>query len=547
MQHWIQGWRAPAIVCVIAAICALAGVFTLPPLDRDESRFAQATTQMLETGDFVRIEFQDEPRHKKPVGIHWLQAAVVAVISDTEARDIWTYRIPSVLGVILAAFATFWGGQRLVGREAAFAGAALFAATVLLGIEGGIAKTDAMLCGLTTLAMAALAHLRTGGGRKSALIFWLAIGGGILIKGPVTPMVAGLAIIGLLIWERKANWLKPLAWWPGPLLAIAIAAPWLIAVQLATDGAFLREAMGEDLGPKLVSGHERHGGLPGYHLLLMPALFFPATLFLVPGIAKGVTALRQKTEFAPAVRFLLAWAVPTWLVFELLPTKLPHYVLPAYPALALLAGWALVSLGDLKGWPRWVSLALAAFGAVLLAAIIGALPAIYGPGATLGIGLALVFLAVAVGALVEAARRRVLTALILCVAAGFTWHAAARGLAAQSASDVHLADRARSAIAELGGSPDWPVWSTYTEPSLVFSLGTDTHLVEFDDLPGLLPEGDNPYITIEDVSRSGDDIAALEALERNVCAARELPGFNYSRGDETVLIVRLHNCPEASE
>ncbi|MCB1940422.1 MAG: hypothetical protein KDE64_14630, partial [Rhodocyclaceae bacterium] len=79
------------------------------------------------------------------------------------------------------------------------------------------------------------------------------------------------------------------------------------------------------------------------------------------------------------------------------------------------------------------------------------------------------------------------------------------------------------------------------------SLGTDTRLAEFEDLPDLLPEGDDPYITIEDVSRSGDDLAALEALERNVCAARELPGFNYSRGDETVLIVRLHNCPEASE
>ena len=119
----------------------------------------------------------------------------------------------------------------------------LFAATILLGIEGGIAKTDAMLCGLTTLAMAALAHLRTGGGRKSAMVFWIAMGAGILIKGPVTPMVAGLAIIGLLIWERKARWLKPLAWWPGPLLAIAIVLPWLVAVQVATDGAFLREAM----------------------------------------------------------------------------------------------------------------------------------------------------------------------------------------------------------------------------------------------------------------------------------------------------------------
>ena len=89
MQHWIEGWRAPAIVCVIAAICALAGVFTLPPLDRDESRFAQATAQMLETGDFVRIEFQDEPRHKKPVGVHWLQVASVRALGDPGAREAW--------------------------------------------------------------------------------------------------------------------------------------------------------------------------------------------------------------------------------------------------------------------------------------------------------------------------------------------------------------------------------------------------------------------------------------------------------------------------
>jgi 4-amino-4-deoxy-L-arabinose transferase-like glycosyltransferase len=521
------------------------GMFTLPPLDRDESRFAQATAQMIETGDFVRIEFQDEPRHKKPVGIHWLQVAAVTVFSDVDDRGIWAYRIPSVLGVMLAAFAAFWGGQRLVGRQAAFAGSVLFAATVLLGIEGGIAKTDAMLCGLTTLSMAALAHLRTGGGRKSALVFWLAIGGGILIKGPVTPMVAGLAILALLIWERRAGWLKPLAWWPGPLLAVAIAAPWLIAVQLATDGAFLREAMGEDLGPKLVSGHERHGGWPGYHLLLLPALFFPAVLFLVPGIAKGVTALRQNTDFAPAVRFLLAWAIPTWLVFEFLPTKLPHYVLPAYPALALLAGWALVSLPGPRLWPRWVSIALAGFGALLLSAVIVALPAVYGAGALLGAGLALVFLVPAFGAVFEAGRGRVIPALILSVAAGFAWHAAARGVAVMTASDVRLADRARMALSQMGTSPEWPVWSTYTEPSLVFSLGTETHLVEFDQLPGLLPADGSPYITIEDVSRSGDDIAVMEALDANSCAVREIPGFNYSRGDETVLIVRLHNCPEA--
>ena len=162
MTEISRGPRAYLILALIAGLAALAGVFTLPPLDRDESRFAQATAQMLETGNFVEINFLDEERNKKPVGIHWLQAASVAALSSAEAREIWAYRIPSMFGAMLAALACFWGGQRLVGREAAFAGAALFAATVMLGIEGGIAKTDAVLAGATTLALAALANLRAG-------------------------------------------------------------------------------------------------------------------------------------------------------------------------------------------------------------------------------------------------------------------------------------------------------------------------------------------------------------------------------------------------
>jgi 4-amino-4-deoxy-L-arabinose transferase-like glycosyltransferase len=389
MTQWIKGYRAYVIIGFLAAMSALAGIFTLPPLDRDESRFAQATSQMLETGDFVRINFLDEARNKKPVGIHWLQVAAVSVFSDVDARQIWAYRIPSMLGAILAALACFWGGCRLVGREAAFAGAALLSVTVLLGIEGGIAKTDAMLVGCTTLAMAALANLRGDGGKKTALLFWFAIGLGALIKGPVTPMVAGLTIIALVIWERRANWLKPLLFWPGPVLAILMVMPWLVSIQIATEGGFLREALGDDLGPKLVSGHERHGGPLGYHLMLLPLLFFPATLFLIPGIARIVGALREGDTTGDTrvgdegqrggllnptstARFLLAWAIPTWLVFEILPTKLPHYVLPAYPALALIAGWGLIELARATNWQRWISWSLFAFAGLVFAVLLPA-------------------------------------------------------------------------------------------------------------------------------------------------------------------------------
>ena len=178
---------------------ALMPALLLPPLDRDESRFAQATSQMLESGDYVDIRYQDEPRWKKPVGIYWMQAIAVGLTSDVEDREIAPYRIPSLLGAMLAAWAVAWAGSAMLGSRVGFFGGAIMGATFLLSTEAGIAKTDAMLCGATTLAMAALAriYMATKAGerpiRPHKLLFWIGIGLSILIKGPI-----GLMVIALL-------------------------------------------------------------------------------------------------------------------------------------------------------------------------------------------------------------------------------------------------------------------------------------------------------------------------------------------------------------
>ncbi len=148
--------RAPLIAALVALLASLPGLFTLPPTDRDESRFAEASAQMLESGDFTNIMFQDTPRYKKPVGIYWLQAASVAALSDPEAREIWAYRIPSVLGAMLAAAACAWGALAFLEPGAAAAAGALLAATTVLSSESTLATTDAALCGAVTLAMAAI-------------------------------------------------------------------------------------------------------------------------------------------------------------------------------------------------------------------------------------------------------------------------------------------------------------------------------------------------------------------------------------------------------
>ena len=94
-------FRQYFLLILICLAFFVPGLFTVPPIDRDESRFAQATSQMLETGDFVQIRFQNEPRNKKPIGIYWLQAASAALSGTANSRTIWPYRIPSLLGGII--------------------------------------------------------------------------------------------------------------------------------------------------------------------------------------------------------------------------------------------------------------------------------------------------------------------------------------------------------------------------------------------------------------------------------------------------------------
>lgn len=379
-----KGLRAYVILAAITLSATLIGIFTMPVIDRDEARFAQASAQMLETGDYIEIRFHDGARNKKPAGIHWSQALSVTALSSVEAREIWAYRIPSIIGVVMGVLMTFWAGTALLPRVVAFTGAGFFSTTLLLTSEAHISKTDGMLIFLTTMAIGALAHLRhhypSGeGGKALSLIFWIGVGGGTLMKGPITPMVVGLTLLALYLWEGRRlkqpfDWLKPLRNWPGPLIAAILFIPWLIAIQQETSGAFLRESVGEDFGPKLITGTEGHYGPPGYHTAFLSLILWPATLFILPGIVWLIQTLRRKLEAAhdmtsesslSAARFLACWIVPSYFVFEAVATKLPHYSLPTHPALCLAGAaalWAIISGHQKRGISLWV-------GAVIFLAI----------------------------------------------------------------------------------------------------------------------------------------------------------------------------------
>ncbi|MDB5453033.1 MAG: 4-amino-4-deoxy-L-arabinose transferase, partial [Caulobacteraceae bacterium] len=491
--------------------------------------------------DFVVIHYQDQPRFKKPVGIHWLQAASVSLLSDPADREIWAYRIPSLLGAMVAAAACAWGAAAFFGARAGLMAGAMLGTTFLLSTEALIAKTDAVLCGATTLALAALGRVYAAArdgppvGRPTIIAFWLALGVSALVKGPVGPLVVGLTIVGLSILDRKPGWLVKLDWYWGVLIFVLVVGPWAGAVTVATDGGFWSAAVSADLAPKLAGGQESHGAPPGYHTLLAPLLLFPMTL-LVP----AALVLAWKERARPGVRFAIAWLVPSWLLFELMPTKLVHYTLPTYGALAWLAAAALAE--PLGKWTRWTGAALGALAGVLLAGGAIYLFVLYGdpsdiPALVLAAGLlGAAGFAGAYMLLRQDARRAAIAALVL----GAAGHAALAAGLVPRLDPLWLSSRVEKVMAQARllprqGVAEAPVAvAGYAEPSLVFALGTDTGLDGPAEAAQAIAER-RPAV-VEAREEPGFQ-AWLKALNIQAVPVGVVRGLNYSKGDEMTLRV----------
>jgi 4-amino-4-deoxy-L-arabinose transferase-like glycosyltransferase len=537
----IRGWRPYALLLLLCLGLYLPGIASLPVTDRDEARFAQATRQMLESRDFIAIRFQDEARNKKPGGIYWLQAAAVALVSNAESNAIWPYRLPSLLGASGATLLTFGLGQALVGRKAAFLGAALLAASLGLVSEAHLAKTDAVLLAATTAAQLALARLYRDAREEQparwsfALLFWIAMALAILVKGPVAPLLAVLTIAALVISARDYRWLGTLRPVSGLILLALIVVPWLVAISTATQGAFLSESLGTDFFGKLIGAQESHGAPPLYYLALLSITFWPGALFLGPAIAWGWQSRRDD-----AMRFLLAWAVPFWIALELIPTKLPNYLLPVYPSLALLAGSALVaaSEGRLRSW-RWLDrLGVILWGVVTLALAAALLlaPVQYGTGLILA-GATAAAIAVWLGqrsvrlawrgAAPHLAARTVLLALF-ALPLGFAF-------VAPQLDALWLSRNVAILLAQAAPGRDPIVAATgYAEPSLVFMLGTKTLLASADRAAQHLATTPSALALVE----SREDTAfqtALAPLGQVPKALGRVSGLDYSNGRQMVL------------
>src|ERR1700727_387162 len=272
--------RAIAFLTLCGLLLFLPGFFNVPPVDRDEARFAQATKQMVESGDFVDIRFQDDVRYKKPVGIYWLQSAAIETASaiglPRAQLRIWLYRMPSLFGAIGAVLLTYWTALAFVTRRGAVLAALIMASSVLLGVEARLAKTDAMLLLTVVAAMGAMARVYLSWQRGEdpvrppwidPAIFWTAVAGGILLKGPLILMFVGLAIVMLAILDLSAAWIWRLRPVLGVIWMLLLVLPWFVAIFWRAGDAFFADSIGGDMLSKLAA-QESHGAPPGLYLLL---------------------------------------------------------------------------------------------------------------------------------------------------------------------------------------------------------------------------------------------------------------------------------------
>ena len=533
-----------AALVALCLLMYLPGIASLPPLDRDESRFTQASKQMIETGDFIEIRFQNDPRNKKPVGIHWMQSITAGWLSGEPYNSIWTYRIPSLIAGILATLFVFGIGRKLFDEEVGLISAGLVASSLLLIGEAHIAKTDAVLLACVTGAQLLVAHFfiaaRQGAEqpklRHSALL-GLAIGIGMLVKGPMILFFVGVSVFALSFWERRWAWIMSMRPIFGLGILIILNVPWLVAIGLVTNGQYFTDAIGLDFFSKVTGVQESHWGPPGYYLATLLVGFWPGWLFLAPGIVYAMARIREG-----AVRFLIAWLVPAWIVLELLPTKLPHYPLPLYPAIALLCGAAVMagvreSRSFLDNTPvrigaaLWLMVAIALSGGLLVY-----LPGAYGSGSHVVFWvLAIPIIGASGAAVLFLLRGEGENAAIAAIAGGAMFAAIAMAAVAPQLNQLMVSSNAASLIARAGASPSAVAVAGYHEPSLVFLVGTKISLVDKgSDAAEFLTKTPNSVALIEE-SKNAEFQQYLTQENFSAEAIGSVKGLNYSKGDPVSL------------
>ena len=323
--------RATALVLALVALVLLFRLGAVPLLGPDEPRYARVAVEMHRSHDRVTPTLQGRPWLEKPALYYWLAALSFDALGETETAA----RLPSVLAALLMAGATALFGARVYGARAGL-WAAFVAGTCVLAFAYGRAASMDMLLAANVTAATALLGLRLLGiaGRLAVPAAGVFCGLAVLAKGPIGLLLPALAGLGYLAVTRDGTAARRLVSPTALLLFLAVAAPWYVLVYRAQGQAFVDVFLLDHNVRRFTSTIHRHPGPPWYYLPVLLAGLFPWTGLLVPGLAQA-RPRRDRRDL-----FVLSWLALPLVFFSAAGSKLPGYVLPCLPPLALLGGRA---------------------------------------------------------------------------------------------------------------------------------------------------------------------------------------------------------------
>ena len=321
----------------LTIIIFFQGLTRIPVLDRDEARFATSSKTMIETNDFIDIKMHSENRYKKPVGIYWAQVLSNYFFGKPPYDKIWVYRIPSLFGITLSLFLIFKSVRKIFSEKEAILSTLFLVLSLLTISEVHQAKTDGLLflfiviCNLLSMKLINEKELDY----HLKIAYFVSIAFGVLVKGPIIFIFTILPLLIFSVVQRK-NFLKLLWTKFGLLIFLIISIPWFVLITIKSGGVFWYESLLNDLFNKVTSGQESHGFIPGYYSILIFLFFWPASIFLPNLILNVKKNLRHSLIGDQLKSFLIISFLVPFFIYELIPTKLPHYVFPCYASLSIL-------------------------------------------------------------------------------------------------------------------------------------------------------------------------------------------------------------------
>ena len=307
----------------------------------DEPRYGQVAREMMESGDYLVPHVNGHPYNEKPPLLFWLIAAASAPFGDVTE---FSARAPSGLAALVTVLLTYLLAARLYGARVAFWSGLILATTSFFWIEARWVRTDMLLTAWMIGSLYAFWRWHESRRAIFLAIFYLLLAGGLLAKGPPALVFPAL-LIAAFYWKRRAD-RRRLHWLIGFPAACAVVLAWFIPARMAISAAggvetqIGNEALRQIIG-RLFFGVS-HMQPPWYYVLNAPYFLLPWALFL-PWVLPWVWKRRREDD---RMRLLLAWVAPAFVFFSLALGKRGTYILPLFPALAILEARAVLDLMD---------------------------------------------------------------------------------------------------------------------------------------------------------------------------------------------------------